>query len=295
MNTYVGFVSSQGEVLLYQGTDPASAANWGKVGQFRIGRPIGQKFYERAGNDTLLVTTDGIMPMSRAAITDRQSQSSAISYKIIQRIRDDQALFSANYGWQAILFPAGNRLIVNVPKSNSTDNVQYVMNTITNMWCRYTGVAARCWALYNDNIYFGGTTAVYQGEYGNSDDGAGISASVLPAYNYFGAPGINKMFTAVRPIITANGTFTPSIGLVFDFQGGTPSSAPQLSTATSNAAWNTSPWNTTPWGSAYVTSRDWQWVGGVGFAGAMVMQSSTKNMSVTWASTDWLLERGGVF
>lgn len=295
VQTYAAFVSTMGEVLLYEGDNPSDAASWRQVGQFRIGRPVGQRFYERVGNDTLLLNVDGVMPMSKAAITDRRAQSDAISYKIIQTISNELSLYAANFGWQLILYPPDNRLIVNVPKSQASDNVQYVMNTITNQWCRYTGIGAYCWALYKDDIYFGGATGVYKGEYGNDDNGAAINATVIPAYSYYGAPGANKLFTAVRPIITANGTFTPSIGLVFDFQGGTTSSSPQLSTASSTAAWNTSPWDTTPWGSVYITNRNWQWIGGIGFAATMVMQSSTKGMNVTWASTDWLYERGGVY
>lgn len=296
--TFAAFISSMGEVLLYQGSDPASASTWGKVGQFRIGRPIGQRFYERQGNDTVLITTDGLIPMSKASITNRQDSSDAISYKIIQKINDDQALYSANFGWQVILYPAGNRLFLNVPRSQTSDNIQYVMNTLTNKWCRYTDIGAKCWAIYNDKLYFAGKAGsvygVYQAEYGNDDNGVGINAAATTAYSYFGATGTNKMFTAVRPIVTANGTFTPSIGVALDFQGGTPSSAPQLSIASSTAAWDTSPWNKTPWGSVYITNRNWEWAGGVGFAGALIMQSQTKNMNVTWASTDWLFERGGV-
>lgn len=297
--SYAAFISTTGEVLLYEGSDPSNALTWQKTGQFRIGRPIGQRFYERQGNDTVLITTDGLIPMSKAAITNRQASSDAISYKITQLINNDQQLYANNFGWQVILYPAGNRLFVNVPKSSTSQNVQYVMNTITNKWCRYVNVGAKCWAVFNDKLYFGGaagsTFGVYQAETGNDDNGTAISATVTTAYSYFGAVGVNKMFTAVRPIITANGTFAPSIGVVLDFQGGTPSSTPQLSTASSTPVWNTSPWNTTPWGSVYITNRNWEWIGGVGFSAAMVMQSQTKGMSVTWAATDWLLERGGVF
>lgn len=295
VTTYAAFISSMGEVLLYTGDDPSSATNWGKVGQFRIGRPIGQRFYERVGNDTLLITTDGVMPMSKAAITDRRSQSDAISYKIIQKINEDIGSYGANFGWQITLYPAGNKLFINVPKGATGDNTQWVMNTITNSWCRYTGIGANCWELYKDELYFGGSSGVYKAEYGNSDNGAAIQTTVIPAYNYFRSPGQQKLFTSVRPIVTANGTYNPSIGLATDFQGGAPSSSPILSVASSTAAWDTSPWDTTPWGSVYITNRNWQWVGGVGFCASMVMQSSTKDMNVQWASTDWLFERGGVY
>lgn len=298
IQTYAAFVSTQGEVLLYLGSDPASASTWAKVGQFRIGRPIGQRFYERAGDDTLLITSDGIIPMSKAAITDRQEQSDAISYKIIQLINNDIATYKDNFGWQVILYPFGNRLFVNVPKASTSapsDNVQYVMNTITNKWCRYTSIGANCWALFNDAIYFGGSATVYQAETGNDDNGTAITATCTPAYSYFGAPGQQKLFTACRPIVTTNGTFQPAIGLALDFAGAASTSSPTLSVASSAAPWNTSPWNTTPWASTTQTVRNWQYIGGVGFAASVTMASQTKGMAVQWSSTDITYERGGIF
>lgn len=298
VNTYVGFVSTQGEVLLYQGSDPSNAATWSKVGQFRIGRPIGQRFYERAGDDTLLITSDGIIPMSKAAITDRKSQSDAISYKIIQLINTDMGAYGDLNGWQVMFYPFGNKLFVNVPKGAaiaSTSNIQYVMNTITNKWCRYTDVAANCWALYRDKIFFGGAGKVYVAEYGNNDDGAAITAVCTPAYSYFASPGQQKLFTAVRPIVTTNGTFQPAIGLATDFSGSASTSSPVLSQAVVEAIWDTVLWDVTPWNTPTKVSRNWQWIGGVGFSATMTMASMTKDMAISWASTDFTYERGGIF
>jgi len=294
ITTYVGFISTQGEVLLYVGSDPSNAATWSKVGQFRIGRPIGQRFYERAGDDTLLITTDGIIPMSKAAVTDRQSQSDAISFKITQLINNDQSLWSNAFGWQVLLYPAGNRIFVNVPKGRSVDNVQYVMNTLTNKWCRYVNIAASCWALYRDSLYFGGDTAVYKAETGNNDDGAGIYSTVTPAYNYFGAEGRQKLFTAIRPVVTANSTFQPSLSLATDFSEVAGASSPSLIYGLPQAIWDTAAWNTSSWGSRQQTNRNWNWIGGVGFAATINMTSLTKDMSVSWAATDFTFEPGGI-
>ena len=37
------FLTSEGEAIVYQGTDPSSAATWSLIGVFRIGKPIGRR------------------------------------------------------------------------------------------------------------------------------------------------------------------------------------------------------------------------------------------------------------
>lgn len=295
INVYVGFVSTQGEVLLYQGLDPANAGQWQKVGQFRMGRPIGQRFYERVGDDTLLLTVDGVVPMSKAALTDRREQSDAVSFKIIDLISADLTNYSNNFGWQLTFYPFGSKLFVNVPTNTPGTQHQYVMNTVTNQWCRYVNLPANCWALFRDAIYFGGTTTVYQAETGATDNGAGIAASVTPAYSYFKAEGRQKFFTAVRPIITANGKYHPSIGIALDFADApAPLSTPSTLLSIGGSPWDVSPWDISPWGSDTATSRQWQYIGGIGFAATITMASLTKEMSVTWAATDFTYEIGGI-
>jgi hypothetical protein len=294
---YAAFVSSEGEVVLYQGIDPDTVGSFTLVGTFRVGKPVGQRFWARVGTDTILICEDGLLPMSKAAFTNRQSQSDAISYKITNLINESIALYKATFGWQVLLYPLGNKIFCNAPGFSDSASVQYVMNTLTNTWCRYVGVPARCWSLFGDNPYFGSTNAVFKAETGSDDNGAGIMTDVMPAYSYFGSSGIQKLFTAVRPIVTVNGTFQPSIGLSLDFSTSAASSAPTLSVGSSGSPWNVSPWNSSPWSFPATTATRWQWIGGVGFSATLRMQAVTRGMTVQWSSTDYAWERsvGGVF
>lgn len=294
---YAAFVSSEGEVVLYEGIDPDTAGEFTLVGTFRIGKPVGQRFWARVGTDTVLICEDGLVPISKAAFTNRQSQSDAISFKITNLINQTISTYKNVFGWQIMLYPLGNKIICNAPSTQSSQTVQFVMNTITNSWCRYKNLPASCFGLFGDNPYFGGPTAVYKAENGGNDNGSAITSDVMPAYSYFAAPGLQKLFTAVRPIVTVNGAFSPAISLSVDFGGGGAPSTPTLSTGTSAPPWNTSPWNVTPWSYPFMTTRDWQWLGGIGFSATMRMQALTRNISVEWSSTDYAWEKsnGGVF
>ena len=60
------FVSDQGEIAVYQGTDPASASTWSLVGVYEIGKPLNKHASFGAGGDLAILTEDGIIPVSEA-------------------------------------------------------------------------------------------------------------------------------------------------------------------------------------------------------------------------------------
>lgn len=287
---YAAFISSEGEGLLYTGINPDNATGFTLVGTFRIGRPIGQRFYARVGTDTVLITQDGIIPLSNAVVNNRQSQSDAVSYIIQDLVNGDIQNYGGQFGWTILNYPLGNKIILNAPRPTGTSTVQYVMNTSTNAWCRYTGLNAVSWALFNDQVFFGSANSVIQAETGNSDQGQAIAADVMPAYSYFGAEGAQKLFTAVRPIVQATGSFAPALGVAVNFAAVPPYSQPQLTIGQGGATWNIAVWNVATWGDTLKTNTNWQTIGGLGFAATLRMTTLTKNVSASWQSVDYAYE-----
>lgn len=286
------FITSEGEVLLYDGTDPNSSSTWNLVASFRIGRPVGYKCFERVAGDLMLITTDGIYPLSKALMEDRDRPRDAISAKIYNLLNNDVASYNGNYGWQACLHPLGNKLIVNVPMVESSSQYQYVMNTITNAWTKFTGWNAACWAVQEDILYYGGLNTVYQADTGTDDVGSNITAICKPAFNYFDTLGQNKMWTMVRPIFSTTGNISPVISLNIDFNDVRPSStATYTSTGT---PWDTSSWDTSPWSSNNITQSNWESVGGIGKAGTIYLKISSQGQAIQWQATDWVYQMGGV-
>lgn len=295
--SYAVFMSSEGEAVVYQGTNPDSASGFVLTGSFRVGKPIGQRFYARVGSETVLITEDGLIPLSKAVLINRGDSADAVSYKIMDLISEDTVAYKGVFGWQVILYPYGNKIILNAPRTTIGDTVQYVMNSVTNQWCRYKNIAAYCWQTLVDDIYFGGATAVYKAEYGATDNGAGIMADIQPAFSYFGSPGTQKYFTAVRPIIVSSGNFQPLLRLETDFDEITPTSSPNLSLTTGSSVWDTGLWDTAVWGGTTTTAKKWQTIGGIGFAGAVRMTSISVGMTVELQSFDYVYEvsQGGIY
>ena len=280
MQQIAAFITSEGEVLLYQGNDPSYASSWYSIGGFRIGRPVGRRCFVKIGADVGVLTADGLFPLSKALLTDRSQRQDAISDKITNLINSDVQAYAANQGWQAILHPIGNKLIVNVPNTSGT--YQYVMNTIHGAWCRFTGWSANCWELMGDSLFYGGQGVVYWADTGNADDGAAINAVAVQAPNYFGTRQ-QKQFTMGRPVLSSNAAIRPAFQINADFSVAPPSS---LSSFSSGAfTYLPAPWGSL-WSSSAQIYKDWQGVSTIGFSGSPAMAFSVKNASVTWQSTD---------
>ena len=292
ISQYLAFISSEGEVIVYQGFDPSSSSTFYKTAQFRIGRPIGNRPWCQVAGDVNIITADGLYPLSKALMAERDDLKDAISAKIVTKIKSDVSSYNANFGWQVILSPIGNKLIVNVPMVENSSQYQYVMNTITQAWTKFSGWNAACFEYQSDKLFFGGNGGVFQADTGATDNGSNIVTKARQAFNYLGAPGQNKIVTMVRPIFLATGDVQPSLSVNVDFKTTLPSSLPSYSST--GSPWGTSPWNTSPWSSSEDIQADWQTVGGIGKAVTIYIGTASQGQSVKWQATDYLYQIGGI-
>lgn len=290
ISDYSVFVSSEGEVALYVGSDPASASTFALSGMFRIGRPIGKRFNAKLGSDQILVCLDGFFPLSKALATDRSAIEGAVSDKIIQLANNDTASYNGSFGWHIVFHPLSNKLIVNVPANGQT--YQYVMNTITGAWCRFTGWNASCFESFGDQLMFGGNGFVAWCDTGSMDDTLPIISDLKPAFSYFGSKS-NKQFTMVRPLMQVDAKLDLRIDLNTDFQDVPPKSTPNIS-GSQGSPWNVSPWNVSSWQSGPSLRSDWQSVLGIGFAATLRMRCITKNQTTSLQSIDYVYQQGGI-
>lgn len=287
------FVTSKGEAIVFQGTDPSSASTWAMIGVFRIGEPIGRRCMIKLGGDLAIITQEGFKPMSTGLFDRNLNRAPALSDKIAPAVNTVTRTKSSNFGWQAMLYPKGGYVLFNIPIAEGSEAHQYVMNTATGSWCRFKAQNANCWAVFNKNLYFGGTGKVFKADDGQDDDGSNICGDVKQAFNDFGSSGRQKHWTMMRPIFETSGNVIATFVLNTDFADNLPTTAPSFSTAT-QAPWDTSPWDTTAWVSGSATVKDWQTVTGIGFTSSLRMQTETKTISLAWHSTDYIYKIGGL-
>ena len=278
VDDHLCFISSKGQVAIYKGTDPASADTWALVGVFNVGAPIGRRCLIKVGGDLALISVDGVLPLSKAIIFDRGAvQNVAITSKIQNAMNTAARNYKDNFGWQLIGYPKGTKAILNVPVSAGTNSEQYVMNTLTGAWTRYTGMKAFCWEVFQENLYFGGLDgAVYRADVGGQDWDRPIATELLTAFNYYGARGVLKRWTMVRPVMLSDGVVTPKLEVDIDFQVSDVTSTVSL-VESIGAGWDEINWNEFLWGEDVLISSSWTSVNGQGYCAAihMAMQVQT--------------------
>ena len=197
MDDYFIVITTAGEIAVFSGTNPASADTWQLNGVYYAGSPVGRNCTIKYGGDVLMLNKDGLVPLSQWLMSSRVNIKTSITNKIQQRITDATTAYADNYGWQVVLNPPNNMLFVNVPIS-TTEFQQYVMNTISGAWSRFTGVNATCWTFIDNLLYFGQCGKVYKFWDGQNDDGEVINTDLLPAFSAFGNQSQIKRWTMAK-------------------------------------------------------------------------------------------------
>jgi len=289
------FVTSMGEVIVYKGTNPSDLNAWSEVGVWQLGQTFSRRCFFKFGGDLLLLTQDGLVPMSGALQSSRLDPRINLTDKIFYAVSQAATNFYAEFGWQINYFASENMLILNIPTGLGFE--QYVMHTITKAWARFTGVNAICWEASGDNkIFFGGNGFVAQFYTETSDAGANIIATAQQAYSYFDTRGQLKRFTLVRPILqTTNGLPTVLCGISTDFDTVPLTSQIAFNPAINNTGtWDNAKWDQANWGGDLQTTKLWQGVTGTGFSGSVNINVASQGIDFHWASTDYVMEKGGV-
>ena len=287
------FITSNGDVLVYRGTDPSSASTWALVGVFWVGSPIGRRCFIKYKGDVLLITQDGLLPLSEALESSRVNPKVALTDKIQKATSDAVTNYGSNFGWNVVPYPKENALVLNVPVATNANQQQYVMNTITGSWCNFTGWYANVFELYLDNLYFGSTDFIGKAWATYADAGQAIMAQGLQAFSYYGSPAQTKRFTMMRPTFYASSPPAVLGQMNVDFDQ-TAATATLASASAVGGLWDQVTWDQGIWGAGLELSRQWQGASGVGYCGAPNLLTNTNSIQLQWLSTDVVLEPGAI-
>lgn len=290
MDDHAVFLSSEGEIAIYKGYDPSSASTWYLVGVFAVGAPVGRRCFAQFGADMLIISKDGLLPMSKALLTARSNSSIAISDKIQQAISQSTSDYGTTFGWETTIFPEENLLVLNVPQSGGS--VQYIMYTLNNSWARFTGWNASTFVRNGAALYMGTASGVVRVYTGTSDNGSQINGEVLSSFQYHAGMNL-KRYTMMRPVYSVeNSTVGIVLGINLDFNQTAPTGIPTSSTSTAGV-WGTGVWGTFTWGGGYQINTKWQSVGGIGYCAAAHMKIGSKSSGFKWQSVDYIFEGNG--
>jgi hypothetical protein len=298
-DNYFVAITSEGELVAYRGTDPSSATAFGLIGVYDLGVPMSRRCFVDVGGDMAVMTRGALIPLSKLAAVKGDLRV-ALTDKI-DRVYNDFANntdYNSLFGWQVLTFPEAQMLIINVPildypARDVMYSYQFVMNTMTNAWCRFLSLNSEVWLAFNGKLYFALKNHIYQAWEADSDNGKDIKAKAKTAFSALGSGGI-KQVTLARPIFNTNGSVTSQLSFDVDYENST--SRGSYSTFSQQLAiWDSAIWNTARWSSNNSTIKDWRTAAcKPGSVAATRLQVSAKDVTLTWTATDLRIVDGGL-
>lgn len=294
----IAFMTSEGQIIIYRGTDPSTASEWVLTGVYHVGHPIGRRSFVNYGGDVVVITQDGAFPLSKALQSAAINSEDALTDKIQDAFAEATRDYGTNFGWDATLYAKESALVFNIPIKEGGRSKQYVMNTITGAWCEFDSWNAECFVEYNKDIYYGsleaGAGVVRKAWSGNSDDGTNITAIGRTAFSYFGNMSQQKRFNFFRPMLRISGSLQFATSMDVDFSK-EPITGTSTYTSEESTVWDTAVWDQDGWGGNDDIVRQWSSpVVNVGYCASGAIKFEVKGIKVQWMSSDFVYEKGGI-
>ena len=271
-------VTSEGEVLVYAGTDPAS--NYSLKGIFKTARPLGNRCMVRYGGELVILTRSGPVACSEllraVAIQDQQFAALVRSGFIEEAVAN-----GSEFGWQAHLYTSRGWLMFNVPTDFGSETYrQYLLNE--GSWFRFREIPAVCWGELSGTLYFGaadGTVYKADDPDAEGDNGTEIQGRLQWAWSRFGTPA-KKAFKMARPHMEADAKPSPYMQMMTDYFTSPPDNQPTITSNTAGSAWDEGVWDVSSWAGSKNSYSQLIGLNGIGHVGSLHMRIRTKTLEL---------------
>lgn len=258
-NEYIAFVTTEGEVAVFSGSNPGDANDWTKVGVYRIGKPLGAKAFFRAGGDLVISTSIGLVPLSQAMQRDYAALSaSAISFNIEAAWNSTVAERSSG-AWHCEIWPEKQIAIVCLPTLSGATAQMYVVNTRTAAWSNWTAWDGNCLEVFNGRLFFGSKNGkIIEGFTGGFDQGVPYTFTYAPLCEDFGNPLTVKTVRMARAVlrtaIEVDAQITVQSDYILDFPA-----VPAAPAIPASNEWGAAIWGQAVWGAGRFKEIQQEW------------------------------------
>lgn len=292
LQDFLVIMTSEGEVLVYEGSNPDDAANWKLSARFFLPEPVaGRRNYINLGSDLLIVHKGGVTPLGQLLTSGNTAKYATVSDIINKAFLDATSAWGNEPYWSLAYHPLTQALYINVPIAGDHD--QFILNVTTGAWALFHGMYAFSWANMNDDIFFGGQAGkVYQANWEHQDNGQVIPCELKTAYSFFGDRAYLKRFTLVRPQVKATPNFRFSLAVDCDFDDGTFQSI--VTSGVTGSLWDTSLWNVALWSAPDISVNDVYSLTNLGRAASLSLAVQCNGTPFEMYAAAITYERGGL-
>ena len=297
MEDQLAIFTSNGEVAIYQGTDPdqADTGQFNLTGIFRFDAPMSKHCVINYGGDLYVLISTGLTPMTTMLRAETE-QLGQLDKSVISLFLAGSTKYRDRPGWQVFMNPSSSRVFCNIPLGSSNRYTQMIRHMPRPVWSQFENIPARCFGWIEPNVYFGDDSgSVYEMHPRFlSDDGKPIYVDMQTAWSAFNTPAA-KQWKMVLPYIITDGVPKPYVDIRVDYDMSPPANQPDVTDAQSGAIWDVAAWNEEFWAHANQTRNNWSGVGAIGRVGGVRLSAAVLNCEFSVAGFDVIYETGSLF
>lgn len=273
LNAMCVFITTEGEVAVFQGSDPGSASTWSQVGVYRVGKPLGPKAFIQAGGDLVIATDIGFVPLSQALQKDYAALSPSAVSAPIEVEWNAAVRLRSSAAWHCAVWSAGQMVVVALPTINEQPARMFVANSRTGAWAPFTEWDGTCLVVFKGRLFFGSQGGrVVEANVTGLDEGEPYTATYVPLFDQLGVTGL-KTAAMARAVLKAGATVRERLSMQTDYEIDLPPPPDAAPVAVSDV-WGGMIWGEGMWGAqtAAKVQQFWRSVYGMGDAMAPAIQ-----------------------
>jgi hypothetical protein len=274
------FGTDQGELLIFTGSNPTDPNNWRQEGRYAISPPMGMNAHIGVGGDLLMMSVDGIVPISASiTMSPGQLELAAITRQIKPMWRDEVNA-KRSWSWTMKKWDEYGGIFVTWPGGSPGNRYCAVINNATGAWCRFVGWDATCFMRLRGDMFFGTQDGyIMQADRTGYDDGKPYVATLVGGWEMFQSPSETITWRQSRAAFTSGSgePFQPQLAACTDYVVTLPTPPPAgpdpgLADVWDQGLWDQAKWDQPSVGRAPVRNTMWVSIGQTGFSHAPVVQ-----------------------
>jgi hypothetical protein len=281
-------LSSSGDVLVWQGTDPSDPDFFGLKGVWFVDKPpAGRRVASDFGGDLLLLTRQGVTAMSRLVVGIPDARAEQLTAKIANLFASLMDSRADTLGWSLVKHPEDNTLLITVPLGSDGVSYQLVQSVASKGWFLYRDLDMRCATSWDGGLYFGdGAASVWRNtgyvdgiRLSDPNTFTPIDWGLITAFSDLGEPA-QKQVQLLRPLLKAEGT-TPSVSVNARYEYNTDELDPvALIFGTEGSLWDVAEWDVDMWSGDLPPVSPVRGATGMGTAVAVAVRGTSTTRTV---------------
>ena len=299
-------VSSQGDVVIYEGTDPDDPTKFFKIGTWYVGPlPQGRRAVLSSGGDVYILTQFGVMPVSRLQSSAREpvDAQAHLSYKVDPLLARLMQLYAAYPGWAITTLAREELMLISLPPQLKSPGGNFlVYKTTTQAWSILYDTLYTNFAVIDNQIYAGTLdgriVSAFNGSLDNvllatPETGSPIICQVIPAFQPILAPGLEASVSMIRPTFLTVKTPALNFRVLVDYGAIGFTLTPTLP-GVINSFWDDGLWDSAVWSGLQTPIKDWLGSSGVGDVATVEMNFACGGDTLLMSIDFWATQGGAL-